>query len=136
MTQIIEETKTTQVDGPTKVEATTSATSTVTPKADSTQTMERLIYFIFGVLEMLLIFRLILKALGANPASAFVNLIYGITGIFILPFEGIFSRGETTGLETTAVFEPATLVAIVVYALIAWGAVMLVRILAGKKPQA
>ncbi len=136
MTEIINETTTTQVDGPTTVAATTTATSTVTPKADGTLTMERLIYFIFGILEMLLVFRLILKALGANPGSAFVNLIYGITGIFTLPFQGIFSTGVTTGLETAAVFEPATLVAIVVYALIAWGAVMLVRILAGKKPQA
>lgn len=102
---------------PTKVEAT------------NTQTAEYLIYFIFGFLEVLLAFRLILKLAGASTASGFVNLIYGITGLFILPFEGIFRRT----VASTSVLEPATLVALIVYALLAWGIVKLVRISSGEK---
>ena len=66
-------------------------------------------------------------------ASGFVSLIYGSTRIFILPFEGIFRRGTTQGIETTAILEPSTLVAIIVYAILAWGIVKLVRIFSGEK---
>lgn len=82
---------------------------------------------------MLLAFRLVLKITGASLTSAFVGLIYGLTGIFILPFEGIFRRGYAQGVETTSILEPSTLVAIVVYAVLAWGIVKLIRVLSGEK---
>ncbi|OGM73420.1 hypothetical protein A2422_03845 [Candidatus Woesebacteria bacterium RIFOXYC1_FULL_31_51] len=94
-----------------------------------------MVYFLFGILEILLAFRLILKLMGASLGSTFVGLIYGITRIFILPFEGIFRRGFTQGIETTSVIEPSTLVAIIVYAVLAWGVVKLIRILSGKPQQ-
>ena len=102
-------------------------------KATNSQTIEYLAYFLFGVLEVLLAFRLILKLTGANIGSAFVGFIYGVTGIFTLPFEGIFSKGFARGVEVTAVFEPATLVAILVYAVLAWGVIKLIRIFSGDK---
>ena len=78
-------------------------------------------------------FRLVLKLLGANAGSAFVGLIYGLTGVFILPFEGIFRKGITQGIETVSVLEPSTLVALLVYAVIGWGIVKLIRILSGEQ---
>lgn len=102
-------------------------------EATNSQTIEYFVYFIFGALDILLVFRLVLKLLGANVSSYFVNLIYSISGIFIMPFEGIFRRGLNQGLETTSVFEPSTLVAIIVYAIVAWGIVKLVRILSGEQ---
>ena len=102
-------------------------------KATASQTIEYLTYFIFGALEILLAFRFVLKLAGASISSAFVGLIYGLTRIFTLPFEGIFRRGVTRGMETSAIFEPATLIAIIVYAVIAWGIVKLIRILSGDK---
>ncbi len=110
-------------------------TNTVKKGATNSQTIEYLIYFLFGILEVLLAFRLIFKLMGASNSSAFVGLIYSITGIFILPFEGIFRRGFTQGLETTSVLEPSTLVAIIVYAVLAWGIVKLVRIFSGERQQ-
>ena len=104
----------------------------ITRHASSSQTIEYLIYFLFGVLEILLVFRLVLKFMGAGITSGFVNFIYNITNLFTLPFEGIFRRGVNEGLETTSILEPATIVAIIVYAVVAWGIVMLVRILSGK----
>ncbi len=131
MTEIIKETVTTQENNdntvkvaPVKIEATTS------------QTVGYLVYFLFGVLEILLVFRLILKIAGASLGNAFVGLVYGITGIFILPFRGIFRSGLTTGIETTSVFEPSTLIAIIVYAVLAWGIVKLLSVLSGEKQQA
>jgi hypothetical protein len=133
MTQIIKETVTTQgnstqasaanpiVIPPTKVAATTS------------DMVQYLIYFFFGVLEVLLAFRLILKLTGASLASGFVKGIYGLTGVFITPFEGIFRRWSTQGAETTAVFEPSTVVAIIVYAVLVWGIIKLIQIFSGEK---
>lgn len=103
--------------------------------ATSSQTVEYLVYFFFGILEILLAFRLVLKLMGASVLSAFVGLIYGITGIFIIPFEGIFHRGFTQGIETTSILEPSTLVAIIVYGVLAWGIVKLLKILSGEKQQ-
>jgi YGGT family len=127
MAEVIKETVMTESSG---VRPTTEV------KATNSQTVEYLVYFFFGLLEILLAFRLVLKLTGASLASAFVGLIYGLTGLFILPFEGIFHRGFTQGVETTAVLEPSTLVAIIVYAVLAWGIVMLLRILSGKKQAA
>lgn len=128
MAEIVTETVTTQNEGP--VAAVTTETKR---EATGSQTVEYLIYFFFGVVGILLVFRLVLKLMGASMASTFVRSIYGLTGVLILPFEGIFRRGFAQGVETTSVLEPSTIVAIIVYALIAWGLVKLVRIFSGEK---
>jgi hypothetical protein len=128
MAEIVQESVTTQNEGP--KEAVTTETKRV---ATRSQTLEYLIYFFFGALEILLTFRLVLKFMGASMASGFVGLVYGLSRIFILPFEGIFRRGVAPGLETSSVLEPSTLVAIIVYALLAWGIVKLVRIFSGER---
>ena len=128
MADIVKESVTTQSDGP--KEAVTTETKRI---ATTSQTVEYLIYFFFGALEILLAFRLVLKLMGASMSSSFVGLIYGITGIFILPFEGIFRRGYTQGVETTSVLEPSTVVAIIVYVVLAWGIVKLIRIFSGER---
>ncbi|MFZ2200133.1 MAG: YggT family protein [Microgenomates group bacterium] len=101
--------------------------------ASTAETSEYLVYYFFGALEILLAFRLVLKLAGASIASGFVKMIYGLTGIFTWPFEGIFRRAFTQGVETTSVLEPATIVALAVYAIVAWGIVKLVRISSGEK---
>lgn len=130
MAEIVRETTTIQKEGPKA--AVTTETKRV---ATGSQTVEYLIYFFFGALEILLAFRLILKLMGASIASAFVGLIYGLTRVFILPFEGIFRKGFSQGIETTSVLEPSTVVAMIVYAVLAWGIVMLTRIFSGERQQ-
>ncbi|MBP7859565.1 YggT family protein [Patescibacteria group bacterium] len=109
--------------------------TTIKKDATSFQTIEYLVYFAFGLLEVLLVFRLLLKLAGASMASAFVGLIYGITGIFILPFEGIFRRAVATTQETSLVLEPSVIVAIICYAVMAFGIVYLLRILSGERQE-
>lgn len=132
MAELIKETVTTQGNTanskPIKVAPVVNA-------ATNSQTVEYLIYFLFGVLEVLLAFRLVLKVAGASIGSSFVGLIYGVTGILIAPFEGIFRRFFTQGVETTSVLEPSTLVALIVYAVLAWGVVKLVRIFSGEQQE-
>lgn len=105
------------------------------PEAEELQnafTFSSLVYYFAGVIETLLAFRFILKALGANPGSGFVTFIYSITSPLEYPFRGIFSPATTTGIETRSVVEPSTIVAIFVYALIAAGIAELVRVLVEK----
>ena len=104
-------------------------------EATTTKTVEYIAYFVLGTLETLLAFRLVLKFLGASQASGFVNFIYAITSLFIMPFEGIFRRGVTQGIETASVFEPSTFVAMIVYAIVAWGIVKLIRIFSGEEQE-
>lgn len=89
---------------------------------------KRWVYYILGILETLLAFRLILKLLGANPKSGFAALIYSLSQAFLAPFSGIFRSLTSPGIETPSVFEPATMVAMVVYALIAYGIARIIDI--------
>jgi heme/copper-type cytochrome/quinol oxidase subunit 4 len=102
----------------------TQQTETQDTKAES-NTSKRIVGVIFAVIEVVLAFRLIFKGLGANPSNGFVRGIYGVTQFLVGIFEGIFSRGTATGAETTAIFEPATLIVMVVIGLIAWGVLRL-----------
>ncbi len=54
--------------------------------------------------------------------------MYSITGIFTAPFSGIFNSFVTSGLVARSVFEPATIIAMIVYAVAALGLVNLFRI--------
>lgn len=90
----------------------------------------RIVYYILGVIEVLLAFRLVFKLLGASPKSGFVSGIYSVSNIFLSPFTGIFRTASSQGVETQAILEPATIVAMIVYAVIAWGIVKLIDITA------
>ena len=128
MAEIIKETITTKGN-----DVNPNVNTPVKREASNPQTIEYLVYFLFGIIEVLLAFRLVFKLIGASLSSAFVGFIYGLTGVFILPFEGIFRRGFAQGVETTSVFEPSTLVAIIVYVVLAWGIVKLIRIFSGEQ---
>jgi hypothetical protein len=88
----------------------------------------RIVYYILGILEVLFAFRLVFKLLGANPQSPFVSFIYTVSQVFISPFTNIFRSAVTKGIETTSVLEPTTIIAMIVYALIAWGIAKLIVI--------
>jgi hypothetical protein len=95
--------------------------------------LRKVVYYLLGVLETFFAFRLIFKLLGANPGSAFVTLIYTISGTFQAPFNGIFRSAVNKGTEIKSVLDSTTIIAMVVYALIAYGVVRLIEIY--KTPQ-
>jgi uncharacterized protein YggT (Ycf19 family) len=80
--------------------------------------------FIVGIVDVLIAARFLGKLLGASSQSAFVNFIYQVSAPLVAPFKGIFGNSGTG----TNSFETASLVAIVVYAVIGWGIVVLIRI--------
>ena len=88
----------------------------------------KIVYYILGVLEVLLAFRLVFKLLGANPQSPIVSFIYAISQAFLSPFSGIFRSAVTKGIEAQSVLEPTTIIAMIVYAVVAWGIVKLIEI--------
>lgn len=89
--------------------------------------------FIVGAIDIFIAARFLGKLFGASSQSAFVNFIYQVSGVFVAPFQGIFGNGGSKGNT----FETADLVALVVYAVVGWGIVMLIRIVTaprGTKP--
>jgi YGGT family len=90
-------------------------------------TVQNFIYLLFGILEGLLGIRFVLGLFGANPAAGFAQFVYGVTGPFIAPFAGLFGQPRFEG----SVFEFNSLVAILVYALIAWVLVKIVGLALG-----
>jgi hypothetical protein len=81
----------------------------------------QIVWYILGVVEVLLAFRFILKLLGANAAAGFTNFIYGVTQIFAAPFLNVFSITQVEG----SVFEWTTLLAMFVYWMLAFGVIKL-----------
>ncbi|MCJ7688591.1 MAG: YggT family protein [Clostridiaceae bacterium] len=95
--------------------------------------IKKIIYYILGILEVLFGFRFVFKILGANPGSTFVSSIYSITKLFLTPFSGIFKEVVSKGSETQSVLEPPLIIAMIVYALLAWGIAKLVDIVSKQK---
>lgn len=91
----------------------------------------QIIWYILGVIEVILAFRVILKFLGANSYSGFTSLIYAISAPFALPFAGILG----TTVSSDLVFEWSTLIAMAVYAVVAYGIVALFQLVKPTNPQ-
>lgn len=75
-----------------------------------------IINLVFGIILTLLALRFVLRLLGANPANDFANFVYGLSQPLVAPFFGLFRYQAEL---STRNFELATLIALVVYALIA-----------------
>ncbi len=81
----------------------------------------QIIWYILGIIEVLLIFRFLLKMIGANPFSGFTNLIYNLSNPLALPFIGVVSPM----VSGTSVFEWSTVIAGIVYLLFSYGIIQL-----------
>lgn len=98
------------------------------PRRTRNYKIQQAIYLVFGIIEALLGIRFVLSLLAANPNSGFGSFIYGITAPFMLPFRGLFGEPAAGPM----VIEFNALVAIVVYALLAWLLVKLVWLAGGE----
>ena len=89
-----------------------------------------IIYTILGIVDVLIILRVLFKALAANAGAGFTSFVYGVTDPLVAPFQGIFGTPQA---NNGSVFELSSVVAIVVYALIAWVIVRLASLAGGKR---
>lgn len=71
----------------------------------------RIVWYILGIIEFLLIFRFLLLLFSANPSSAFVNFIYTISQLFVYPFLNVFPATRING----GLLEGSILLAMIVY---------------------
>ena len=82
----------------------------------------RAIYFALDVVEVILVFRFMFRLLGVSSASGFAQFVYQLSTPLVTPFFGILRQSVT---PSGAVFEWATIVAMLMYALLAYALVRL-----------
>lgn len=82
----------------------------------------QIVWYILGLIEVLLAFRFVLKLLGANPVAGFTSFIYGVTYIFATPFLTVFRSSQ---IVEGSVFEWTTILAMFVYWVLAVGIIQL-----------
>ena len=100
---------------------------TVTPTEQRVFTFKltQLVWLLFGLLEALIALRVGLKLIGANPANPFAALVYNLSALFLWPFFGLTGTPAANGM----VLEIPSLIAMVVYALVAWAIARVVWLL-------
>ena len=81
----------------------------------------QIVWYIVGLVEILLAFRFVLKLLGANPNAGFSGFVYGVTYIFAAPFLSVFRITQVAG----SILEWTTLLAMLVYWVLAYGIINL-----------
>jgi YGGT family len=90
--------------------------------------LNRVLWSLLAFLEILLAFRFVLRMIAANPDSGFGMFMYGITGVFVAPFNGLIATPVSGG----SALELTTLIAMAVYALIFWGVAYVIRMVADR----
>ncbi|MEO8638707.1 MAG: YggT family protein [Chloroflexota bacterium] len=84
---------------------------TVRRTPSGAETARRVVVFIFGIVQALIVIRIVLLLADANQANQLVRFIYDASGFFIGPFEGIL---KTNAVQAGAsVFDIAALVALI-----------------------
>lgn len=91
----------------------------------------QIIWLVTGILEALIGIRVVLRLLAASPEAGFAQFIYGITAVFVAPFGLLFQDPSAVG----AVLELSSLVAMLIYALAAWGLVRILWVILDESPR-
>ncbi len=89
--------------------------SSISPTTKPLYRGTQVVWYIIGILEVLLAVRFFLKLFGANPGAGFTDFIYTITHVFASPFINVFRITSVEG----SVFEWTTLLAMLVYYMVA-----------------
>ncbi len=77
----------------------------------------RVVVLLFAILQVLIVLRIILLALGASTANAIVDFIYTVTEPFVAPFYGMFNFDQVSP-NGSSVFDIAALIALIGYFLL------------------
>jgi hypothetical protein len=75
-----------------------------------------IVYFLFAGLEMLLGVRVLLHIVAANMENGFANFINVLSGLFVAPFATLLQNPGSGAM----VLEVTTMIAMIVYAIVAW----------------
>jgi len=119
-----EETHTTYVEEPVRDEVHSHSSVTYTPSP--TAMIERLIIWIFGLIQLLIVLRIVLLLLAAREGNAIVGFVYSITDLLVIPFRGILGINEISAGRTD--LDIAAIVALVGWTVLELVIIGLVRI--------
>jgi uncharacterized protein YggT (Ycf19 family) len=95
----------------------TTDTAYVAPGPGGATLASRIVTFLFGILQALLILRIILLLLVANQGNDIVQFVMNITQPFVDPFIGMFSLNRVTA-DQGSVLDVAAIVALIGWTLI------------------
>jgi hypothetical protein len=86
---------------------------------------QRIIYYVFGVVEAFIAIRFLLRVLAANPGSPFTHWVYTISWVFAFPFNGVLPDA----VAGASVIEWFSLIGLLVYALVSVALAALIGLL-------
>ncbi|MQC26296.1 MAG: YggT family protein [Chloroflexi bacterium] len=87
------------------------------------------IWWATGLLEGAIGLRVLLKLMAANPNNPFASFVYSLTDIFLWPFVSLTATPSADGI----VMEISSLIAMIVYLLLAWGLVELMHLIMSRR---
>jgi hypothetical protein len=102
----------------------TTVTTVANDQRSFVSRLAELVYLLFGILEALIGLRVLLKLIAANPNSPFAALVYRASSLFVWPFSGLTRTPAAEGM----VLDIPSIIAMFVYALVAWVIVKLIWI--------
>ena len=76
-----------------------------------------IVYYLFGIVQVILVIRVLLHLVAANSSNAFANIIDTISYPVVVLFSNLV---QNPVLGTTSVLEITTIIAMVVWAIVAW----------------
>jgi YggT family protein len=85
----------------------------------------QLIWLLLGVLEAAIALRVVFKLIAVNAANPFAALLYNVTDLFVAPFASLIGAPAAGGM----VLEISSVIAMIVYFLIAWALERIVYLL-------
>src|SRR5262245_58078816 len=95
----------------------TTDTAYVAPAPGGATLATRIVTFAFGILQALLILRIILLLLVANPGNDIVKFVFDVTQPFVEPFVGMFSLNRVEA-DQGSVLDVAAIVALIGWTLV------------------
>jgi hypothetical protein len=98
-------------------------------KAAKADKKNQVVWYIVGIINVLLVMRLLFLLLGAKN-TGFASFIYSVTNPFVNAFKGIFAAPSFEG----SYFDTAALLAIVVISLLGWGVAALIDVMQRPAP--
>jgi hypothetical protein len=110
---------------PMEPEAPQPAAPVIEPRPTWVERVVDIIYFVTAIVELLLGMNLFLRLFNGNPFNPFVSAIYSATQPLVYPFMDMFQH--PLRFERPIGLFPDTLVAMLVYLLIAWAFASVVR---------
>ena len=85
----------------------------------------QIIWLLLVLLEAVIALRVVFKLIAVNADNLFATLLYGVTNLFVAPFASLVGAPKAGGM----VLEISTIIAMIVYLLIAWALERIVYVL-------